>query len=120
MMKQLVLTAFGVLQVHVCTAADTGPADAAVQQVFKQTVEQARAVELKPGQRCTAPAVQRFKVLKRGVLRKSAELPNGYYPVDAQVDLQCRQQAGGEVSQWSGQVELLLYQNALQLWTVRW
>jgi hypothetical protein len=108
------------LHAPLAVAADTGPSDSAVQAVVKDTIEHARSVELKPGQNCPTPAMQRFKVLKRGAMKTSTEIPQGFYPVTAEIELQCRQQAGVEPSRWAGEVELHLYQNALQLWTVRW
>jgi len=100
-------------------AADAPPPDAAVQNVFTQTVEQASApVPVKLGQNCEKAKVRGFRVLKRGPRSASADLPQGYYPITAEVELQCG--SAEQVQRWNGQLEIQLYQNSAQAWTMRW
>jgi len=99
-------------------AADAPP-DAAVQNVFTQTVEQSRApVPVKLGQTCEKAKVRGFRVLKRGAKTSNADLPQGFYPVTAEVELQCG--TAQQVQRWNGELELQLYQNSAQAWAVRW
>lgn len=101
------------------SSAAEGPPDAAVQQVFTQTVEQAKGpVQVRVGQTCDKPKVRRFSVLKRGEMKNSGDIPQGYYPMTAQVELQCG--SSPQVQRWNGELELQVYQNALQAWSVRW
>jgi len=101
-----------------CAAAE-GPPDAAVQNVFASTIEQANGpVQVKLGQTCDKPKVRGFNILKRGAMARSAEVPQGYYPMTAQVELQCG--TAQQVQRWNGELELQVYQNSLNAWAVRW
>src|SRR5690348_6148777 len=85
-----------------CVAAE-GPPDAAVQNVFTQTIEQASGpVQVKVGQTCDKPKVRRFSLTKRGEMKKSGDIPQGYYPMTAQVELQCGSNA--QVQRWNGEL----------------
>ena len=63
--------------------------DAAVQNVFASTIEQANApVQVKVGETCDKPKVRGFRIMKRGEMTKTTAIPQGYYPMTAQVELQ--------------------------------
>ncbi|HZQ61692.1 MAG TPA: hypothetical protein VFC24_10110 [Casimicrobiaceae bacterium] len=101
-----------------CLAAD-GPPDAAVQNVFTSTIEQASGpVQVKLGQTCDKPKVRGFRLLKRGAMEKTPQIPQGFYPMTAQVELQCG--TADQVQRWNGQLELQVYQNSVNAWSVRW
>ena len=116
-MRRLALIAL--LGASATVLAADAPPDAAVQNVFTQTVEQASApVPVKLGQTCEKAKVRGFRVLKRGARSTSPDLPQGYYPITAEVELQCG--SAEQVQRWNGQLELQLYQNSAQAWTMRW
>lgn len=99
--------------------AAEGPPDAAVQNVFANTIEHASGpVQVKVGQTCDKPKVRAFRILKRGEATRSAQIPQGYYPMTAQVELQCG--SAQQVQRWNGELELQVYQNSLNAWSVRW
>ena len=119
MMRFLVVMAT-VVWAGLCGAA-TAPNNAAIEAVFRQAVEQSpqQAVEMKPGARCEQPKVQRFKVLRRGLFKQDNASGRGYFPVTAQVEMRCASGAAAE-QRWNGQLEMQLYENSLNAWTVRW
>lgn len=116
-MKALLAAALLAWSGH-CVAGN-GPPDAAVQTVFASTIEQANGpVQVKLGQTCDKAKVRGFRMLKRGHMTKSHDIPQGYYPMTAYVELQCG--SAQQVQRWNGQLELQVYQNSLNAWTVRW
>lgn len=119
MIRSLVVTGTAVWA-GLCGAA-TAPNNAAIEAVFRQTVEQSpqQALEMKPGARCAQPKVQRFKVLRRGLFKHDAATGRGYFPVTAEVEMRCANGAPAE-QRWNGQLEMQLYENSLNAWTVRW
>jgi len=117
--RMMMLAALGAARA-VC-AATSAPDNAAIESVFRQTVEQSSqgTVKMKRGETCEHPKVQRFKILQRGLFKHDAATGRGFYPVTAEVDMRCGADPALE-RRWNGQLEIQLYQNSLNAWTMRW